>query len=217
MKKILCFLLVIALLCVGLCGCDAEEDKRQELIDEYLQDGKYQEAYDEAVDSNEKDKIVAENFLAYACYDVAVNVNSDLTLNSGSFGQAEAKTTDAFTSNDPISAIEDYGKLAEYVSFLSGGDVLSDYYYAVFEVTKDSSTLYCLSSVEVEDKAYELMYVWDSLEQTSADGDVEAFYKYVARQIEKNGTAIDKSAVERINEKYLTDSPESVEFEFELD
>ncbi len=217
MKKILCILLVAALLCVGLCGCDAEDEKRQELIDEYLQDGKYQEAYDEAEYSGEKDQIVAENFLAYVCYEIAVNVGSNFTLNSGSFGHAEAKITDAFTSNDPVSAIEDYGKLAEYVSILSGCDVLDEYYYAAAQISDGISVLYCLFSFEIKNNAYELMFVWDSFEQTSDDNDVEAFYKYVARQIEKNGTTIDKSAVERINEKYLTDSPESVEIEFDLD
>jgi len=217
MKKLLCFLLATALLGTGLCGCNAEEKKRQERIDAYLQEGKYQEAYDEAEGSKEKNKVLAENFLAYVCRDIAVNASPKWTLDSGSFGQAKAKETDAYTPNDPMFTIANFAKLAEYVSLMSGRDAFGEYYYAVFKVTNDSSTLYGLASVKIENNEYELIDVWDSFEQTADDGNVVALYKYIARQIQEDGTSLDNNAVKRINEKYLTDSPESVEFELALD
>lgn len=211
MKKNLLAVVVLICVCVGLCGCN-----NQKKINTYLQSGEYLEAYNLAEDSQAQEAIIAENFLAYACYDININVDSDITLIRGSFGQAIAKTTDAYSSNDPISAISNYEKLAEYVSFLSGTDVLNEYYYGVLEITADGNKFYCLTSINVNDNVYHLKYVWETLDQTASDGDVDALYKYVARYIINQGTSIDNSAVKRINEKYLTDMPESVEFKFDL-
>ena len=212
MKKKLFIMVVLVCICIGLCSCNNERK-----IDTHLQEGEYIEAYKEAKTSKIKEKIVAENLLAYACYDIALNIDSEINLISGSFGQAKASVDDTYIPNDSIYAIDNYEKLAEYVCMLSGKDVLEEYYYGVLELKVENNTKYCLVSIGIDSKTYKLKYVWDTLEQTTdSEGIVEDFYKYIARYIDRNETSIDIKAVERINKMYLSDSPKRVEFEFDL-
>lgn len=215
MKRFLCLVMAAVLLCVALSGCN-KDGKRQEEIESHLKKGEYQEAYKVAETSKEKEAIIAENFLAYVCYDIATNVDTDMKLVSGNFGQAKAKTSDAYTPNDSVFTIDNFEKLAEYVSLMTGEDALGDYHYGAFKVTVGGGTSYCLASVDIHTNAVALLYVWDTVEQTSADGNVVALYKFIARYVMKNGTAIEQAAADRINERYLTGTPEEVEFTFDL-
>lgn len=220
MKKVLLALAVLLCVCLGICGCnadsDAEDTKANEHIDALLQSGEYPQAYNTAESSEMKEKIIAENFLAYACYDITLNVDSDIKLIGGSFGQAKASTADTYVPNNEVFAIDNYAKLAEYVSMMSGEDILTKYYYGVLVLKVEGYIKYGLASVSLDGKSYKLKYVWDTLEQTYEDDNVKSFYKYVARYIVDNGTSIDKKAVARINEMYLSDSQNSVKFEFDL-
>ena len=125
-QKIVCLVLTLGVLfMLSACKESVQEQADTHLdIDKYLEDGQYLEAYNAAEDNGMKDQIKAENFLAYACYDINVNVDSTLQLVGGAFGKATANTNDVFYSNDPITAIDNYGKLAEYVSMLTGKDVV---------------------------------------------------------------------------------------------
>lgn len=215
MKRFLCLVMAAVLLCVTLSGCN-KDGKRQEEIENHLKKGEYQEAYKVAETSKEKEAIIAENFLAFVCYDLATNVDTELTLVSGYFGQAKAKATDAYTPNDSMFTIENFEELAEYISLMTGNNVPGDYYYGVLEIEMEGYISYCLAYVNIETKVIDFPYAWSTLDQENQDGNVEALYKYIARYVMENETELGPQAVYRINEKYLTKNPEKVKFEFDL-
>lgn len=221
MKKFLCLLTSFLCIVLVLCGCnqtnDSKDSETQKQIEKYLEDGKFQDAYDEANTSKDKDKIIAENFLAYTCYDITTVTDYELELISASFGKVEANENDTYTPNDDMLTIYDYKKLAEYISFLVGEDVLSEYYYGLIEIKLNNDyTKYCLASIKISNGSYNLQYVWDTLKEEYNDTSAIDLYKYVANQLQENGTKLDKKAIKRINENYFTDSPKSIEFEFDL-
>lgn len=216
MRKLLCWFVVVALLCAGLCGCGNKDKERRERIEAHLNAGEYEEAYDVAETSDEKKAIAAENVIAAACYNLAVNVDVDLTLVSGAYGQAKASAADEYTPNDDVFAIENYEKLAEYISLLSGADVLEDYYYSVYSIKVEGYTTYCLDRINIDSGKIVNIYAWDTLDQTAEDDNTVSLCKYIARYIMENGTQLSISAVDRINEKYMSDTPEKVKLEVDL-
>lgn len=216
MKKILCLLLIIATLCTALCGCTEKEEKPQESVDTYLQECRYQEAYEQAKSVEDKNRVIAENLIAYTCYQISVNASADWTLDSGYYGKAKAKETDAYRPNDETFAMRDYATLAEYVSLLSGYDVLETRNYAVLCLSHGTTKMYGLVSVEVETGVANLIYAWESLEKSSTDDNVVALYKYIAQVIRTSGTSLDADAIQRINDKYLTQLPQPIEFKLQV-
>lgn len=213
MKKILSLLLVLCL-CIGLCACNANEEK----IKEHLEKGEYEEAYDLASDEAIKDEIVAENFLAVYCQDSNVQTEASLRLTGGWFGKVKASENDAFESASSVIAIDNYAKLAEYISMLSGVDILKDYYYGVVEIVlNEAQTVYGLTRLVIETGECEAITVFATLDQTSDDDNATAMYRYIARRVKEKGTEISDDAVARINDRYMGEFPEDVEFEFDLD
>ena len=213
MRKISLLLCLAILFACTACTPKTEDNKESEQINAFLEEGNFVEAYETATDRSTRDKIIAENFAAYASASVDT---AELSLEGCAFGQATADESDLYTPNDPIFAMENYQKLAEYMSLLTGNDLLNDYYYSVIKLGEADTTWNILYSIKIDGCEIQLINMWESLNMTSQDSNAIAFYKYIAKKVLDEGTTLESAAINRVGNKYLSSDVEQVSFKYDL-
>ncbi len=179
-------------------------------LNSLLESKDYQAAYD-ITSGEERNKVVIESFFDY-CYGKALELENwefgGYRFNNGWVGAVEATQYDTYESNDPASAMTNYQKLAEYISMLTGTDVLNQFYYALIQV---NGSYYYLVQYQIDNGNVNIKQMGNRVEQDSYDNDVDAFYKFVARYVKQHGVTIEQEGVERISGAKPTTS-----FVFEL-
>ncbi len=205
-KRILLVTTVVLVLALILSGCSKMK------LNSLLESKDYQAAYD-ITSGEERNKVVIESFFDY-CYGKALEqMNWDFysngyKFNGGWVGVVEATQYDTYESNDPASAMTNYQKLAEYISMLTGTDVLNQYYYALIQL---NGSYYYLVQYQIDNGNINIKQMDHDLEQTFNDNDIDAFYKFVARYVKQHGVTIEQEGMERISGAEPTTS-----FVFEL-
>lgn len=215
MKQLLALILTLITVITLFTGCGSDNNKEE--IQTLLSESKYEDAYNIAESESDKKLIIAENLLALYCYNSNLDTEANLKLIEGYFDEVKASEDDKYTPNNSILAIENYAKLAEYISTLRKENILEDYYYCATKIEVDGETVaYGLASLSKENQEFKAISVWTSLEQDSDDSILEALYKYITKQLIADGVELNDEAVERINKNYLCDDPKKIEFEIEF-